>query len=60
MLMVADTSYATEFKVVSIRKVVTTISESEEEEESPQLIVNETITENNITSEEPRSISVGQ
>ena len=43
-LMVADTSDATEFKVVSIRKVVTTISESEEEEESPQLIVNETST----------------
>ena len=60
MLTVADTSDATEFKVVSIRKVVTTISESEEEEESPQLIVNETITENNTTSEEPRSISVGQ
>ena len=59
-LMVADTSDATEFKVVSIRKVGTTISESEEEEESPQLIVNETITENNTTSEEPRSISVGQ
>ena len=34
-LMVADTSDATEFKVVSIRKVVATISESEEEEESP-------------------------
>ena len=52
-VMVADTYDATEFKVVSIRKVVTTIS-------APQLIVNETITENNTTSEEPRSISVGQ